>query len=61
VPPHDIGALAEALAALAGDPVRRQAMGRAGRLRVEREFGEGLVAREVAALYRSLLRESAPP
>jgi glycosyltransferase involved in cell wall biosynthesis len=61
VPPHDIGALAEALAALASDPARRRAMGRAGRLRVEREFGEGLVAREVAALYRSLLRESAPP
>ena len=57
VPPNDIGALAEALAALAGDPSRRRAMGRAGRVLVEREFGEERVACQTLALYRTLLRE----
>ncbi len=42
-------ALAEAIAALAGDPVRREAMGRAGRALVEREFAEDIVARETLA------------
>jgi glycosyltransferase involved in cell wall biosynthesis len=59
VPPRDVGALAEALAALAGDPARRQAMGRAGRALVEREFGEEGVARQTLALYRAVLRERA--
>ena len=57
VPPHDVGALAEALAALAGDPARRQAMGRAGRALVEQEFGEAAVARQTLALYHAALRE----
>jgi len=57
VPPHDVAALAEALAALAGDAARRRAMGRAGRVLVEREFGEEGVARETLALYRTLLRK----
>jgi len=57
VPPHDIGALAEALAALARDPGRRQAMGRAGRALAEREFGEAGVARQTVALYDAALRE----
>ena len=57
VPPRNIGALADALAALAGDPRRRQAMGRAGRTLVEREFGEAQVARQTLALYRTVLRE----
>jgi glycosyltransferase involved in cell wall biosynthesis len=59
VPPGDIDALAAALAQLATDPVRRQAMGRAGRALVEREFGEERVARETLALYHSLMRERA--
>ncbi len=59
VPPHDIGGLAEALAALARDPARRQAMGRAGRALVEREFGEAGVARQTLALYQVVLRERA--
>jgi glycosyltransferase involved in cell wall biosynthesis len=61
VPPHDIGALAEALAALAGDPARRQAMGHAGRVLAEREFGEGAVARQTLALYQTALREKRAP
>lgn len=59
VPPHDIGALAEALAALARDPPRRRAMGHAGRALVEREFGDDEVARSTLALYRAALRERA--
>jgi len=57
VPPHNIDALAEALAALARDPKRRQAMGRAGRTLVEREFGEAGVASQTIALYRAALSE----
>src|SRR6266568_9041718 len=57
VPPHDIGGLAEALAALARDPARRQAMGRAGRALVEREFGDAEVARQTVALYHAALLE----
>ena len=57
VPPHDTDGLAEALAALARDPARRQAMGRAGRALVEREFGEAGVARQTLALYHAALCE----
>ena len=57
VPPHDLGGLAEALAALAQDPARRQRMGRAGRALVEREFGEAGVARQTLALYHAVLSE----
>jgi len=39
VAPEDPRALAEALAALAGDPGRRAAMGEAGRAAAERDFG----------------------
>jgi glycosyltransferase involved in cell wall biosynthesis len=59
VPPGDIRRLAEAIAALAGDPARRAAMGEAARLLVERELGEEIVARETLALYRTALQESA--
>ena len=59
VPPRDVAALAAALAALAADAARRQAMGRAGRALVEREFGEETVARDTLALYHAALRERA--
>jgi glycosyltransferase involved in cell wall biosynthesis len=52
VPPHNIDALAEAIAALAADPLRRTAMGRAGRALIERQFADEIVARETLALYR---------
>jgi glycosyltransferase involved in cell wall biosynthesis len=61
VAPHDIAGLAEALAALAGDPTRRQAMGRAGRALVEREFGEEGVARQTLELYHAVMRERPRP
>jgi glycosyltransferase involved in cell wall biosynthesis len=57
VPPHDIGRLAEAIAALAADPERRQAMGRSGRVMVEREFAEPVIVAQTLALYDELLRE----
>jgi glycosyltransferase involved in cell wall biosynthesis len=59
VRPHDINALADAIATLAGDPVLRRAMGRAGRELIEREFAEGLVARQTLALYSAALAERA--
>ena len=61
VRPRDIGGLADAIAALAGDPVRRSAMGRAGRVLIEREFAEEIVARETLALYRGALSERVAP
>jgi glycosyltransferase involved in cell wall biosynthesis len=59
VPARDIRALADAISALAGDAVRRKAMGSAGRALVEREFGEDIVARETLAVYDAALRERA--
>src|SRR5215212_9908040 len=57
VPPNDVAALAEAIAALAGDLVRRQAMGAAARVLAEREFGEAAVAEQTLALYQAALVE----
>ncbi|MGE0257323.1 MAG: glycosyltransferase family 4 protein [Alphaproteobacteria bacterium] len=57
VPPGDTGALCDAIAALARDPERRRAMGRAGRLLVERDFAEERIAAETLGLYESVLRE----
>jgi glycosyltransferase involved in cell wall biosynthesis len=59
VPPHDVDAFAEAIAALAADPVRRRAMGENGRALVEREFAAPLIAEQMLALYRDLLRARA--
>jgi glycosyltransferase involved in cell wall biosynthesis len=59
VPPRDVNGLAAAIAALAGDPLRRTAMGRAGRALVERNFDEAIVARETLAVYDAALRERA--
>jgi glycosyltransferase involved in cell wall biosynthesis len=55
VPPHDIDALAAAIAELAADPARRRAMGRAGRALIEQQFADAVVARETLALYRAAL------
>jgi len=49
--PHDVEALAEAIAALAADPARRARMGRAGRALIECRFTDEIVARETLALY----------
>ncbi len=61
VPPRDIQALADAIAALAGDPARRKAMGLAARALVEQEFAEDIVARETLAVYDAALRETIGP
>jgi glycosyltransferase involved in cell wall biosynthesis len=58
VPSHDVARLAEAIAALAADPGRRQEMGRAGRALVEREFAEPVIVAQTLALYNELLRET---
>jgi glycosyltransferase involved in cell wall biosynthesis len=55
VPPHDIDALAAAIAELAADPVLRARMGRAGRAVIEQQFADAIVARETLALYRAAL------
>jgi glycosyltransferase involved in cell wall biosynthesis len=59
VAPRDVEGLAAAIAALAGDPARRAAMGRAGRVLIERDFAEEAVARETLLLYRAALQERA--
>ena len=46
VPPEDDAALAGAIHALAGDPERRQLMGKRGRDHVERCFDRTALARE---------------
>ena len=55
--PRDVNGLADAIAALVGDPRRRKTMGRAGRALVEREFAEDIVARETLTVYDTALRE----
>jgi len=55
VPPHDVGGLAEAIAALASDPARRAALGRAARELIECHFTDEIVARKTLALYRTAL------
>ena len=61
VRPSDIDGLASAIAALAADPTRRKAMGRAGRALVQDEFTEDLVARETLAIYQAALQRRAAP
>jgi glycosyltransferase involved in cell wall biosynthesis len=51
VPPEDSIALADAIAALADDPERRQLMGKHGRSHMERYFDRAELARE----YRKII------
>lgn len=55
VPPGDAAALADAVIALLGDDNRRMAFGRAGRVRIEREFTQARHLRIVESLYREVL------
>jgi glycosyltransferase involved in cell wall biosynthesis len=55
VPPKDPDALADALAAVLGDPARRAAMGRAARRRAVRHYTWATVADRVADVYRGVL------
>jgi glycosyltransferase involved in cell wall biosynthesis len=57
VPVGDVAALADALRVLARDPVKRKAMGRAGRSRVTLDFTADKMADRYAALYEELLRK----
>lgn len=57
VPPGDVGALEQALAALLDDPERRDRMGRAGRARVEELFSWRAVAVTVAEAYAEVIAD----
>jgi glycosyltransferase involved in cell wall biosynthesis len=54
-PPGDDAALAEGVLALAGDPARRQEMGRLGRERIRVRFSEAVMCAAYDALYREML------
>jgi len=56
VPSNDANALADAIAALAGDPERRVAMGAAGRARWAEHFQADAMVDRVLALYESIAR-----
>lgn len=58
VPVGDAAALAVALGEVLDDPARRQAMGEAGRRRVERDFSVARVVAEHRELYREVLASS---
>jgi phosphatidylinositol alpha-1,6-mannosyltransferase len=49
---HDVGAVAEAVGGLLADPARAQAMGAAGRARVERHFTWSRAAAQLAGWLR---------
>jgi glycosyltransferase involved in cell wall biosynthesis len=55
VPPHDVGAIVNAIRELSADPARRCAMGAAGREIVEREFELSIVLDRTWHLYQRLL------
>jgi glycosyltransferase involved in cell wall biosynthesis len=55
VPPGDVQSLAQAIDQLAADPMRAQAMGKAAKQRIERDFSAQKQADEHLALYRRLL------
>ena len=62
VAPGDVAALADAMLALARDPARRAAMGRAARQRYEQMFSPAAVLPQLIERYRKLATgvESAP-
>jgi glycosyltransferase involved in cell wall biosynthesis len=56
VPPHDSGALAEAISHLASKPERRSAMGQAAREKALAEFDDRAVIAKTIDAYRRVLR-----
>ena len=56
VPPHDDGALAAAIVRLLRDPGLRQALGEAGRQRVEDEFSAERMVAKTLAVYEERLK-----
>jgi glycosyltransferase involved in cell wall biosynthesis len=61
VPPRDASALAEAIVDVLSDSRRRDAMGQAARDAARRRFSAERMVDDVAALYRSLLRQRSTP
>jgi glycosyltransferase involved in cell wall biosynthesis len=59
VEPDDVDGLADALAALVGDPARRAAMGHAGAGRIAEHFDASEAGTEMVDLYRRLTVSSA--
>jgi glycosyltransferase involved in cell wall biosynthesis len=57
--PHDPRALADAIICLLGDPGRRQAMGRAGRGKLDRECSPRVVGKHSIEVYRAAIRSRA--
>lgn len=57
VPPEDPQAMAEALRALAQDPVRRNALGTNGRRYAEAELSQGAILRRFEAQLQALVHE----
>ena len=57
VPPRDAEALAAALERLIEAPEQRRQMGRAGRLRAEKEWAAPVVIAQVLAMYAASLQE----
>ena len=55
VPPHDMRALAQAIAALARDPALRRKLGEAGRARACAEFADSVVADATLAVCQAKL------
>jgi glycosyltransferase involved in cell wall biosynthesis len=60
VPSGDAAAMADRVVALLTDDARREAMSRAAREWVEREFSTSALARKTGAVYDAVLRRKAP-
>ena len=60
IPPHDPAALADAISALAADPLRRRHMGEVGAARAEAEFTLSHMTDRVEALYYAELAQAHP-
>jgi glycosyltransferase involved in cell wall biosynthesis len=59
IEPRDPRALADAIIGLLGDPARRQAMGRAGREKLDRECSPRVVGKHSLEVYRAAIRSHA--
>jgi glycosyltransferase involved in cell wall biosynthesis len=55
-----VSGLAEAMVRLAGSPLERDAMGHAGRRKVERQYDWDAKAGHIVAIYREVLRAALP-
>jgi glycosyltransferase involved in cell wall biosynthesis len=56
IPAGDASAMADRVVTLLSDPARREAMGRAAREWVEREFSTQALARKTGEVYDEVLR-----